>query len=135
MKNDSSGFDPDHKIRDYEEVARALPVFCVSSRAYQSEKGRTKSDKKFEGLTEDNTEIPLLLAHAQRITESRRIANCKKSLNCSLLVFQSLKTWLEAKDTDMKITGEEAEAETHKLKQDLCELRKVMAYPSYSNTF
>jgi chromosome segregation ATPase len=32
---DADAFDPTKDIRDYEEVARNLPVFCVSSRAYQ----------------------------------------------------------------------------------------------------
>ncbi|RDL34493.1 uncharacterized protein BP5553_07621 [Venustampulla echinocandica] len=32
---DEANFNPDEDIRNYEEVARSLPVFCVSSRAYQ----------------------------------------------------------------------------------------------------
>lgn len=33
-------FDPEDEIRDYEKVAQSLPVFCVSSRAFQKLSGR-----------------------------------------------------------------------------------------------
>ena len=34
-EEDEENFDPAKDIRDYDEVARSLPVFCVSSRGYQ----------------------------------------------------------------------------------------------------
>lgn len=34
-EDDPDNFDPDEDMRDYKEVAESLPVFCVSSRAYQ----------------------------------------------------------------------------------------------------
>jgi DNA repair exonuclease SbcCD ATPase subunit len=33
-------FDPEDEVRDYQQVAESLPVFCVSSRAYQKLSGR-----------------------------------------------------------------------------------------------
>lgn len=41
-EEDPDNFDPQGEIRDYDEVARTLPVFCVSSRAYQKLCGRMK---------------------------------------------------------------------------------------------
>ena len=41
---DEENFNPDEDMRDYEEVARSLPVFCVSSRAYQKLCGRMQRD-------------------------------------------------------------------------------------------
>lgn len=38
-EEDAANFDPDVDKRDYEEVARSLPVFCVSSRGYQKLQG------------------------------------------------------------------------------------------------
>src|SRR6202012_838467 len=32
---DEANFDPEVDIQDYDKVAKSLPVFCVSSRAYQ----------------------------------------------------------------------------------------------------
>ncbi|KAK4106277.1 hypothetical protein N658DRAFT_482183 [Parathielavia hyrcaniae] len=39
-------FDPAHLQRDYTEIARKLPVFCVSSKAYQKMSGRLKNDER-----------------------------------------------------------------------------------------
>lgn len=39
-EEDEEGFDPEEDLRDYDAVARSLPVFCVSSRAYQKLSGR-----------------------------------------------------------------------------------------------
>ena len=41
-EEDPDNFDPEEDIRDYDEVARTLPVFCVSSKAYQKLSGRMK---------------------------------------------------------------------------------------------
>jgi hypothetical protein len=43
-ERDGDNFNPDVEIRDYDEVANSLPVFCVSSRGYQKLKGRLKKD-------------------------------------------------------------------------------------------
>jgi hypothetical protein len=50
-EEDEEAFNPDEEIRDYDEVAQSLPVFCVSSRAYQKMSGRLKKDEKVPGFT------------------------------------------------------------------------------------
>jgi len=53
-------FDPDEDLRDYAEVARSLPVFCVSSRAYQKLCGRLQRDQVVHGFsTVEETEVCL----------------------------------------------------------------------------
>ncbi|KAL8709618.1 MAG: hypothetical protein Q9220_005710 [cf. Caloplaca sp. 1 TL-2023] len=60
-EKDEENFDPDEEIRDYEEVARGLPVFCVSSRGYQKLKGRLRKDRPVPGFQSiEETEIPML---------------------------------------------------------------------------
>lgn len=49
-EEDEENFNPDEDIRDYDAVARSLPVFCVSSRAYQQLNGRLKKDAKIPGF-------------------------------------------------------------------------------------
>jgi hypothetical protein len=55
---DEASFNPEEDQRDYNEVARSLPVFCVSSRAYQKLSGRFKRDKAVLGFSApDQTEV------------------------------------------------------------------------------
>lgn len=43
-EREGENFDPDVQLRDYDEVAKQLPVYCVSSRGYQKLCGRLKKD-------------------------------------------------------------------------------------------
>ena len=53
---------------DYDEVAASLPVFCVSSRAYQRLMGRMKKDKDVHGFIDvDATEVPSLQRHCSML--------------------------------------------------------------------
>lgn len=40
MREDEENFDPREEARDYAALAGNLPVFCVSSKAYQKMSGR-----------------------------------------------------------------------------------------------
>jgi hypothetical protein len=82
LEEDEANFNPDDDIRDYEEVARSLPVFCVSSRAYQKLCGRLQRDKGVPGFDElKQTEIPQLQAHCKKLTEAGRELSCRRFLN------------------------------------------------------
>ena len=50
MEEDEENFNPDEELRDYDKVAKSLPVFCVSSRAYQKLCGRLEKDEKVPGF-------------------------------------------------------------------------------------
>lgn len=43
-EKDDANFDPDQDARDYSVVAAGLPVFCISSRAFQKLSGRLEKD-------------------------------------------------------------------------------------------
>ena len=92
--NDPDNFDPDEDFRDYEEVARSLPVFCVSSRAYQKLSGRLQKDGNVGGFaSKHETEIPQLQDHCRKLTESGREAGCKRFLNGVSQLLSSLALW------------------------------------------
>lgn len=63
-EEDEDNFNPENDVRDYDEVAKSLPVFCVSSRGYQKLQGRLRKDPPVPGFTSiEETEIPALQAH------------------------------------------------------------------------
>ncbi|KAM0709890.1 hypothetical protein Q7P35_003933 [Cladosporium inversicolor] len=87
-------FDPDEELRDYGEASRALPVFCVSSRAYQKLSGRLQKDGGVNGFTSlSQTEIPQLQAHCRKLTEAGRLQDCKVFLNSLSRLLTSLSLW------------------------------------------
>ncbi|KAK5710822.1 hypothetical protein LTR15_012799 [Elasticomyces elasticus] len=93
-EEDPDAFDPTEDIRDYEQVARDLPVFCVSSRAYQKLEGRFKKDKDVPGFeSKEQTEIPQLQVHCKKLTENGRQAGCRRFLNSLTQVLTSLGLW------------------------------------------
>ena len=62
-ETDEANFNPDEDVRDYDEVARSLPVFCVSSRAYQRLSGRFKKEKDVPGFVDvEETEVSIDLS-------------------------------------------------------------------------
>jgi hypothetical protein len=66
MEEDEENFNPEEELRDYDEVAKSLPVFCVSSRAYQKICGRLQKDEEVPGFkTAEETEVSRLI-HSKR---------------------------------------------------------------------
>ncbi|KAI1134964.1 hypothetical protein F5Y05DRAFT_421688 [Hypoxylon sp. FL0543] len=124
-ENDTT-FDPDQDLRDYEEVARTLHVFCVSSRAYQQLRGRLqKDDFQGQGFTSlDDTEIPQLQQHAKKLTEAGRASNCRKFLNELTQLINSMKLWVSSDGTQDTLTDvEKFHEETH-LRKLLNDMKK-----------
>ncbi|EEQ83790.2 uncharacterized protein BDCG_00595 [Blastomyces dermatitidis ER-3] len=74
---EEESFDPSVDLRDYDQVARALPVFCVSSKAYQKLKGRLRRDHAVKAFCNpEDTEIPDLQAHCLSLTIAQRTSGC-----------------------------------------------------------
>ena len=125
-EEDEETFDPDAEARDYEEVARSLPVFCVSSRAYQKLKGRFRKDPNITGFTTtDETEIPQLQAHCEKLTESGRSANCKAFINKLSMLLNSLTLWASSDGTGANMTAEQRAREAKYLQKGLSNLESV----------
>lgn len=95
IEEDELNFDPDENIRDYDEVAQNLTVFCVSARAYQKLSGRLEKDPvQIDGFAFlEDTEIPQLQEHAKRLTERGRISTCQLFLNELSQLLNSMRLW------------------------------------------
>ncbi|KAJ4348698.1 uncharacterized protein N0V89_010076 [Didymosphaeria variabile] len=125
VEADEAAFNPDEELRDYEEVASSLPVFCVSSRAYQKMCGRLKKDEAVPGFrTQEETEIPQLKTHCMSLTESGRIQNCRTFLLnlCSNLTTFFL--WASNDGTGLKMTDTDQRKQADYLLKRLGELEK-----------
>ncbi|KAL8711916.1 MAG: hypothetical protein Q9225_007039 [Loekoesia sp. 1 TL-2023] len=108
-------FDPEEEIKDYDKIATALPVFCVSSRGYQKLKGRFQKDETILGFKDiEETEIPLLQKHCTKLTEASRIANSQRFLKNLSRLLESLALWASSDSTVVGMTQEQkARAEQH----------------------
>ncbi|KAF2503115.1 hypothetical protein BU16DRAFT_29835 [Lophium mytilinum] len=125
MEQDEENFNPDEDIRDYDHVARSLPVFCVSSRAYQKLCGRLKKDAPVPGFTSmDETEIPQLQAHCKKLTEAGRASTCRTFLNNLSQLLTSLNLWSSNDGSGINFTDEDRRKQAHFLHRKLEELRK-----------
>ena len=125
-EEDEENFDPDNDSRDYDEVARSLPVFCVSSRAYQKLQGRLRKDPMVPGFKAiEETEIPQLQAHCKLLTEAGRTANCKRFINNLSQLLNSLSLWASNDGTSANMTPEQRRREAKYLQKGLRELESV----------
>lgn len=125
-EDDEANFNPDSDARDYEEVARSLPVFCVSSRGYQKLQGRLRKDPKVPGFaTVEETEIPQLQAHCKQLTEAGRTANCKRFINNLSQLLNSLSLWASNDGTGANMTPEQRTREERYLQKGLKGLESV----------
>ncbi|KAK7545338.1 hypothetical protein IWX49DRAFT_500418 [Phyllosticta citricarpa] len=124
-EEDAEAFDPEVDLRDYDEVARSLPVFCVSSRAYQKLCGRLKRDKPVPGFKDIcETEVPKLQAHCKQLTEAGRIACARRFLTNLSQFLTSMNLWATNEGSSAIITADQRRQEQTFLKQKLEELRK-----------
>ena len=125
-EEDEENFNPETDVRDYEEVARGLPVFCVSSRGYQKLKGRLRKDPDILGFsTIEETEIPQLQAHCERLTEVGRSANCKIFINKLSQLLNSLSLWASNDGSRANMTDEQRAIEARYLQKGLSALESV----------
>lgn len=125
-EDDEENFNPDSDARDYDEVARSLPVFCVSSRGYQKLQGRLRKDPKVPGFaTVEETEIPQLQAHCKQLTEAGRTANCKRFINNLSQLLNSLSLWASNDGTGANMTAEQRTREEKYLQKGLKGLESV----------
>ncbi|KAI9753132.1 MAG: Protein kinase C signaling pathway involved MAPKK protein [Chaenotheca gracillima] len=125
VEEDEELFNPDEEIRDYEQVAQSLPVFCVSSRGYQKLKGRLRKDPAVPGFTAvEETEIPALQAHCRKLTEKGRMANCRRFMYNLSQLLNSMSLWSSAEGSGANMTESEREKESRDLRKKLNKLHK-----------
>jgi len=124
-EEDEDQFNPDAEMRDYNQVAKSLPVFCVSSRAYQKMSGRMQKDDSVPGfITPEETEIPQLQAHCQKLTEAGRLQSSRTFMTNLAQLLTTFELWLSSNSSgsDMKITEESKQTEVKHLGRRLNEL-------------
>lgn len=110
-ERDGENFDPEVDIRDYDEVANSLPVFCVSSRGYQKLQGRLKKDGDkpvFQSI--DQTGMPALQKHCTKLTESSRLARGRKFLTGVSQLCNSLSLWSSGSLVNLSAADKDREA-------------------------
>jgi hypothetical protein len=119
-EQDEEHFNPDVDIRDYEEIARSLPVFCVSSRAYQKMSGRLEKDGKVLGFkTPEQTGMPQLKVHCKKLTEAGRILSCRVFLNGLSGLLLSISLWCRNDGFGIKLTDAQRRAEVSHVQKGL----------------
>ncbi|KAK1718059.1 uncharacterized protein BDZ83DRAFT_678810 [Colletotrichum acutatum] len=99
----------EEKSRDYDEMSALTPVFCISSLVYQKMQGLVADDdNETPGFdTEQDTEIPQLQAHAQKLTEKLRVAKYQEILNSICQTLNSIAIWAQdAAEMAPTINGE-----------------------------
>ncbi|KAI4649500.1 hypothetical protein J4E93_003820 [Alternaria ventricosa] len=107
-EEDEDNFNPDEEMRDYSQVARSLPVFCVSSRAYQKMCGRMQKDDEVPGfMTPDETEVPQLQNHCKKLTEGGRIQTSRAFLTSVCQMLTTFNLWMSNHGAGSKMTDED----------------------------
>ncbi|KAK5195290.1 hypothetical protein LTR92_005420 [Exophiala xenobiotica] len=124
---DAANFNPEVDTRDYDDVARNLPVFCVSSRAYQKLKGRLQRDKTPPGFKHLNeTEVPALQAHCIQLTTADRQTSSRRFLNSMFQLLNSLRLWASNDGTGNNLTEDQLKREAKILKERLNKLDSAL---------
>ncbi|KAH6653996.1 hypothetical protein BKA67DRAFT_658330 [Truncatella angustata] len=91
--------------RDYNEEAASLPVFWVSSRAYQKTKGRLEGEDPVQGFpTLEHTGIPQLQIFAKRLTEPGRVKNAQNFLEDFTHIINSLNLWSKDHSAEVQLS-------------------------------
>ncbi|KAL8823786.1 MAG: hypothetical protein Q9191_005550 [Dirinaria sp. TL-2023a] len=125
-EEDEEHFNPEVESRDYEEVARSLPVYCVSSRGYQKIQGRLRKEPTVPGFNSaEETEIPQLQAHCKELTKAGRSASCRRFINNLNQLLNSLALWASSDGTGEHLTAEQREREAKLLSGQLKRLEDV----------
>ncbi len=124
---DEANFDPEMDIRDYDAVAESLPVFCVSSRAFQKLSGRLQKDDFNAGgfQSAEDTEIPKLQSHARKLTEAGRAAHSRRFLNDLVQLLNSMSMWATDDGTQSNLSDAEKNREETHLRKRLNKMEQV----------
>lgn len=122
---DEEHFNPDEELRDYDEVAKSLPVFCVSSRAYQKLCGRLKKDDNVPGFkSAEETEMPQLQAHCMKLTEAGRVQTARSFLLSVCQQLTTLSLWASDDGSGLKMTDDDKRKQFRYLEKRLKELER-----------
>ncbi|GFF62689.1 hypothetical protein IFM60648_00689 [Aspergillus lentulus] len=126
-EEDAANFNPDVDARDYDEVAKSLPVFCVSSRGYQRLRGRLRKEADVPGFQSvEETEVPQLQAHCKKLTEVSREANSRRFLNSLSQLLNSLRLWSSPDGDGSHLTDGEKTKQNTMVQNKIQKLESVL---------
>ena len=124
-EEDEDNFNPDEDMRDYDQVAKALPVFCVSSRAYQKMCGRLQKDDSVPGFnTPEETEMPQLQAHCKQLTEAGRIQTTRNFLLSLCQQLTTFSLWASNDASGVRMTDDDKRKQIRYVERRLDELER-----------
>lgn len=117
--------------RNYEDVARSFPVFCISSKAYQQFRKPTSREVRVKGFkTIEDSEIPSLREHAKMASQSGQLRFGKAFLNQLSSLFNSLNIWTTTNELSLSFgkagipgagyEGDYLKVQTEKLQEVSC---------------
>jgi hypothetical protein len=133
-EEDAANFNPDVDARDYDEVAKSLPVFCVSSRGYQKLRGRLRKEADIPGFQSvEETEVPQLQAHCKKLTEVSREANSRRFLNSLSQLLNSLRLWSSPDGDGGHLTDGQKARQSTMVQNKIQKLESVSANGSYQH--
>ncbi|KAL1862591.1 hypothetical protein VTK73DRAFT_6744 [Phialemonium thermophilum] len=118
----------DQASRRYDEIARSLPVFCVSSRAFQKLRNRMRKDGfKGDGFRDlQETGIPQLVQHAQEIPRPKRAQAFHSFLNGLVQLLNSMYMWADDDGQRPCLTGKEKAVEEACIQKCIADLDKAL---------
>lgn len=132
---DEEGFNPDKDLRDYAQIAAAVPVFCVSSRAFQKLRGRLERDAHVEGFANmGDSEIPDLVQHAKGLTTKARVRTWTKFLNELRMLANSLGMWITVGANGLQLPEDQKQHELNHLTASLKKLLDVSLLLIYASS-
>ena len=98
-------------------------------------RGRLRKDPNIGGFsTVEETEIPQLQAHCEKLTETGRSANCRTFVNKLSQLLNSMTLWASSDGTNANLTAEQRAREARYLDKSLKSLENVSSrgpYPSH----
>ena len=125
-EGDAANFNPEEERRDYDEVARNLPVFCVSSRAYHKLQGRFRQEADVPGfMNVKDTQIPQLQQHCRELTIKSRTNACNLFLSSLSQMLNSLSLWAVNDSPRPNISTESRSREEHRFEHTFERLKSV----------
>lgn len=117
---DQEATEPDNKElvfleqapRDYNEIAKSLRVFCVSSWDYQ----KASQDQEGGKVPPDidvwkETEVPQLQQHVKKLTEENRKRHCKRFMAKLLPTLEALEIWSHERQVHLTKDEKNVEAD------------------------
>lgn len=112
-------------------MAQSLPVFCVSSRAYQGLCERLGTGERIpDGFKEVNeTQMPQLISHAKKFAGVAWLEAGKSFLNGLLQVLQSLHIWCDPRDNEFVFSNKDKQDAQNDVKDALTNLDNVWHNP------